>query len=254
MAEKLTLPPPRPRPYIGAIVQARISSTRLPGKALLPLPLGGPTTIFEHVLRRAARATTVAEVIAALPDTEADGALVWVASDAGFDAARGPEEDVLARFHFVADCYGFDVIVRLTADNPALDPTFIDDAVRAHLADGADYTLTTGLPLGMNIEVIGRAALIRAHQEATLPFDREHVTPYLRQRPDQFRLLTLPLAAHHPEAAALRLTVDYPTDYALLSLLYSALGPGFALPDVLALLRQYPWLATLNAANEQVSP
>ncbi len=241
---------PRPRPYIGAVVQARMGSTRLPGKALLPLPLGGATTVFEHVLRRAARAGTVHEVIAALPDTNADMELARLATAAGFGTLRGSEADVLGRFQAAAARFGYDHIVRLTADNPALDPVFIDAAVRAHLAAAADYTLTTGLPLGMNIEVISRTALESAHHAATAPFDREHVTPYLRAHPTEFRLLTLPLAV---PAAALRLTLDYPTDYALLSALYSALGPDFGLADVLGVVAHYPWLVTLNAANEQVS-
>ncbi len=237
---------------VGAVLQARVRSTRLPGKALLPLPLGGAITLVEQVIARARRATTVDTVVMALPDSPADLPLRLLAERVGLEAIQGSETDVLSRFHAAAIRYGFDVIVRLTADNPALDPLFIDQAVRAHLDAGADYTLTLGLPLGMNIEVISRAALLRAHQEATTPADREHVTPYVRQRPGQFRLQTLSLATATPEAAALRLTVDYPSDYALLHLLYSTLGPDFGLTDILTLTQQYPWLSALNAANAQI--
>ena len=251
MAEELTSGLAAP-PRVGAVIQARVASTRLPGKALLPLPLGSSVTLFERVLQRAQQTLTLDRVVVAVPDTAADEVLGELAERHGIATLRGSETDVLSRFHSAAEQFDLDVIVRLTADNPALDAAYLDEAVRAHLAAGADYTITTGLPLGMNVEVISRAALAAAHHRATAPSDREHVTPYLRQRPEEFRLLMLPVAQAHPEAAALRLTVDYPTDYALLSALYSGLGPGFTLADTLALLRRYPWLATLNAHNEQV--
>ncbi|MBC7447034.1 MAG: glycosyltransferase family protein [Hymenobacteraceae bacterium] len=243
---------PQSFPRVGAILQARIGSTRLPGKALLPLPLGGSGTLLEQIIARARRATLVAEVVVALPDSAADLPLLQLTEELGIRTLQGSETDVLSRFNAAAEHFGFAVIVRLTADNPALDPLFIDEAVRAHLAAGADYTITTGLPLGMNIEVVSASALLQAHLEATAPADREHVTPYLRQRPEQFQLLTLALATATPQAAGLRLTVDYPSDYALLHVLYSTLGPDFSLADILALTRRYPWLATVNAANPQV--
>jgi spore coat polysaccharide biosynthesis protein SpsF len=143
--------------------------------------------------------------------------------------------------------------VRLTADNPAIDPAFIDAAVAHHLATEADYTYTSGLPLGTNIEVISAFALQKAAREATAPDEREHVTPYLRRHPELFRLETLALTVP-PAVAGLRLTVDYPSDYALLSLLFSHLGPVFSLTDpagLPALLGRQPWLAAINEANVQ---
>jgi spore coat polysaccharide biosynthesis protein SpsF len=164
---------------------------------------------------------------------------------------RGDEQDVLGRFAgALAHAGDFQMVVRLTADNPAIDPTFIDAAVAHHLATGADYTYTNGLPLGTNIEVISSTALLRAHREATAPDEREHVTPYLRRHPELFRLETLALAVP-PTVAGLRLTVDYPSDYALLSLLFSDLGPNFLLTDLVDLLARYPWLAAINADNVQ---
>lgn len=238
-------------PRVGAVVQARVSSTRLPGKALLPLPLGGTTTLFEQVLARARRAEMVAQVVVATTDSPADDPLAALAERAGGPVFRGSEADVLQRFALTASAFDLDIIVRLTADNPALDPHYVDEAVRAHLANAADYTLTTGLPLGMNVEVISRTALLTAAAEATDPAEREHVTPFIRRRPERFRLLTLPFAVS-AEATALRLTVDYPTDYALQHLLYTTLGPGFTLADVLALAARHPWLTQINGANEQL--
>lgn len=244
---------------IGLVLQARVSSTRLPGKALLPLPLGGYITLFERVLTRAARAAALVAleipgaetpVIVACPDTTADDALALLATTAGAAVWRGSETDVLARFQGAAAAHHLTHLVRLTADNPALDPTSVLTAVRAHLAAGADYTLTTGLPLGGNVEVISAAALAIAAAEATEPDEREHVTPFLRRHPTRFRLLTVPVTAFLP-LVGLRLTVDYAADFALQHLLYTTLPPDFGLTDVAALLAEQPWLGAVNEGLEQ---
>jgi spore coat polysaccharide biosynthesis protein SpsF len=110
------------------------------------------------------------------------------------------------------------------------------------------------LPLGTNLEVIAAPALRRAHREATQPEEREHVTPYLRGHPELFRLETRPCAVNE-SVRGLRLTLDYPSDYALFQLLFSLLPADFSLTDpagLPALLAQYPWLASINNQNQQV--
>jgi spore coat polysaccharide biosynthesis protein SpsF len=239
------------------LIQARLGSSRLPGKSALPLPLSaaGPEhTILGHVVRRAQQATCVQKVVVATTTQPLDAPLAALATQLGTGVFWGDEQDVLGRFaEALSQAGDFDTVVRLTADNPAIDPAFIDAAVAHHRATGADYTYTSGLPLGTNIEVISATALLRAHQEATSPDEREHVTPYLRRHPELFRLETLALAVP-PAIASLRLTVDYPSDYALLSLLFSELGHDFLLTDpagLLALLARHPWLADINAGNVQ---
>jgi spore coat polysaccharide biosynthesis protein SpsF len=241
-----------------ALIQARLGSSRLPGKSMLPLPLaaqGDENTILGHVVSRARRAACIQEVVVATTAQPLDDPLAALAARLGVGVFRGDEQDVLGRFAgALAQAGDFQTIVRLTADNPAIDPAFINAAVAHHLATGADYTYTSGLPLGTNIEVISAAALLRAHREATQPDEREHVTPYLRRHPALFRLETLALPVA-PAVAAVRLTVDYPSDYALLSLVFSHLGPGFSLTDpagLPALLARHPWLAAINAINAQV--
>lgn len=241
-----------------AIIQARLGSSRLPGKSQLPLPLtaGGDTqTILGHVVNRARRAILVSETVVATTTQPLDDPLAALAARLGVGVFRGDERDVLGRFAgALTQAPGpADLVVRLTADNPAIDPAFIDAAVAHHHATGAAYTYTSDLPLGTNIEVISAQALSQAHREARQPDEREHVTPYLRRHPELFRLATLPLVVP-PAVAALRLTIDYPSDYALLSLLFSELGPAFSLTDpagLPALLARYPWLAAINAANVQ---
>ena len=236
---------------VGALVQARLGSTRLPGKVLLPLPLYQADSVLGQVLRRAARAAELHTVVVATSQQPQDDALAAVAAAQGWPVFRGDEQDVLRRFAQAAAAHRLDVVVRLTADNPAIDPQYIDAAVRAHQAAGADYTLTTGLPLGTNLEVVSASALARAHTEATASDEREHVTPYLRRHPERFRLQTLPLEVP-PALAGCRLTLDYPSDYALLHLLYTQLGPDFTLAEVATLLGQHPWLRQINDQNEQV--
>jgi spore coat polysaccharide biosynthesis protein SpsF len=245
-------------PPVLALIQARLGSSRLPGKSRLPLPLGATSdaqTILGHVVIRARRAASVGEIIVATTRQPLDNELVMLAARLGAGVFRGDEQDVLGRFAgALAHAADAQAIVRLTADNPAIDPAFLEAAVAHHLATGADYTHTTGLPLGTNIEVISASALRRAHIEARQPDEREHVTPYLRRHPELFHLETLALTVP-PAVAELRLTIDYPSDYALLSLLFTELGPNFSLTDLgglPALLARHPWLAAINASNEQV--
>lgn len=238
------------------IIQARMGSTRLPGKVLLPLPLPGGAPLLAHVVRRAQQVAPGQAVVVATSATAADDLLATQAAAMGARVYRGEEHDVLARFAGALGASDAEVVVRITADNPAFDPAFAAAAVAHHLATRADYTLTTGLPLGTNVEVIGAAALRRAATEATRPEEREHVTPYLRRHPELFRLEELPCAVP-PAVAALRLTVDYPSDYALLHLLYSQLPPDFSLTEpagLPALLARYPWLTHINGLNTQVQP
>jgi spore coat polysaccharide biosynthesis protein SpsF len=244
-------------PRVLALIQARLGSSRLPGKSQLPLPLsaiGDEQTIMGHVISRAQRAALISEVMVATTTQPLDDSLAALAGRLDVGVFRGDEQDVLGRFAgALAQSEPAEVVVRLTADNPAIDPAFLDDAVAHHLATGADYTYTSGLPLGTNIEVISAPALLRAHSESTQPDEREHVTPYLRCHPELFRLETLALTVP-AEVASLRLTVDYPSDYALVSLLFSELETDFSLTDptgLPALLARYPWLSEVNASNVQ---
>lgn len=242
-----------------ALIQARLGSSRLPGKSALSLPLGaaGATnTLLGHVVRRARRTTSVSEIILATTTQSLDDELIILANQLEIGVFRGDEEDVLGRFAgALALATGpIAAVVRLTADNPALDPDFLDQAVAHHLATGADYTYTTGLPLGTNLEIISPNALRRAHMEARQPNEREHVTPYLRCHPELFRLETLALPVP-PAVAALRLTVDYASDYAFINLLINTLGNDFTLKDpvgLAALLAHYPWLSEINKNNRQL--
>lgn len=240
---------------VAVLIQARLNSSRLPGKALLPLPLSASpesATVLAHVVRRAQRVPQAAIVIVATTDHPADDPLAAHAAALGAAVFRGDEADVLGRFAAAAQALApaCGTLVRLTADNPAVDPACISQALTYHLETQADYTLTTGLPLGTNVEIMSAASLTRAATEARDAAEREHVTPYLRRHPALFRLNTLRLAAA-PGLAALRLTLDYPSDYALLSLLFSSLSLDFSLVELAAFVTRYSWLRAVNGSNVQ---
>jgi spore coat polysaccharide biosynthesis protein SpsF len=235
---------------IGAIIQARLGSERLPNKALLPLPFGGGPTLLHHVVNRARAAKSIPTVVVATTKGSADDAIHTFCQDNQIECFRGSEEDVLERFYTTAQKYKLDVVVRLTGDNPFIMPVIIDEAVEKHLVTGMDYSHTEGLPLGTNIEVISFPALERSAREATEVADREHVTPYIRRKQD-FRIQSI---QYPSRLSSLRLTVDYPSDFALANLLYVSLyqqNKLFSLVDIEELLQEHGWLANVNAQNQQ---
>jgi spore coat polysaccharide biosynthesis protein SpsF len=228
-------------------IQARLGSTRLPGKVMMDLA-GHP--VLWHDLQRIRAAKTVSDVIVATTVDPSDDRIASACDEWGTKAHRGSVEDVLDRFHGAAKRFGSDVIVRVTSDCPLIDPHVIDLTVRA--LKNHDYVTNVfdrNFPRGMDAEVFTRAALDRAHREATKPFDREHVTPYIREHTDLFKTanVDMPDAYHFPQ---FRLTLDTPEDYALFRAIYDQFyreGELIRVPEVLRWLAQHPEIAALNA-------
>jgi len=235
---------------VGAIIQVRLGSERLPNKALLPLPFSGGPTLLQHVVSRAKAARSIATVIVATTENPADDAIHTYCRNHQIECYRGPENDVLKRYATAAKRYQLDVVVRLTGDNPFVMPSYIDEAVAKHMAVDMDYTITEGLPLGTNIEVVAYSALERAANKAIEPADREHVTPYIRREHDFKRQVV----TYDSPISELRLTVDYPSDYAMANLLYDRLyqqDSHFDYDGIEALLEEHRWLAQINPHNQQ---
>lgn len=234
----------------GAIIQARMTSTRLPGKVAMELPYGGGVTVLEQVARRLKKCRLVDEVIVAATTDPADAPLARLARKAGAKFFRGSKEDVLARYCLAARRHGLDTVVRITSDCPCVDPALVDSLLRTHLAKRADYTANVvklTFPDGYDAEVFSRAALERAYAEAAEKADREHVTSYLRGS-GRFRVVSVeaPAWGRRPE---LRVTLDTPDDYLLLCAVYDELySPSrpFAFREVLSLFRRKPWLERIN--------
>lgn len=228
-----------------AILQARMSSTRLPGKVLLPLA-GAPMILRQ--IERVRRARRIGRLVVATSTEASDNPLADVLAEAGVEVHRGPLDDVLARFAGALDAYPADHVVRLTGDCPLADPEAIDAAVVLHIESGADYTsntpVTFAFPKGLDVEVITADALRRAAADAATPEEREHVTWGVWNHPDRYRIAWLKSA--EADDGDIRWTVDQPDDYAFVSEVYAALyrdNPAFTSADIKAFLASHPDLA-----------
>jgi spore coat polysaccharide biosynthesis protein SpsF len=200
------------------VLQARLDSTRLPGKALLPL--GGEPLIF-RVMAALAMVGADAHILACPSDAEA--AFAPLAERAGFRIVVGSKEDVLERYCGAIRATGADRVIRATGDNPFVFPDAAAAIARDAAELGADYGAYAGLPHGAGVEAVASEALLRAEREAFLPAEREHVCPYLYGHPELFGLHR-PLAPVRWRAPGIRVTVDTAEDYERALALHAALG------------------------------
>ena len=228
-----------------ALIQARMGSSRFPGKVLEDLS-GHP--MLWHVVNRARRAKRIDKVVIATTDRPGDDAIAEFCKQEGIAYFRGSEADVLDRFYQAARVNGADVVVRITADCPLIDPAVIDRVVERFERGDCDYACNViryTYPDGLDTEVFSFAALEKAWREASKPSEREHVTPYLRT--DKFRIasvesdVTLPPGQH-------RWTVDHPADLQFVRGVYDVFSRNgdFGYREVLDLLKERPELATLQ--------
>lgn len=235
---------------IAAIIQARMGSTRLPGKVLLRLK-GVP--VLQHVISRVRCSRYIQGIVVATTADPADRAIVQLSERLGVVPFVGSADDVLDRFYGAAKAIGADVITRITADDPFKDPEIIDLVIRTFLDAACDYasnTLEPTYPEGLDVEVLSFSALERAWREATLPSEREHVTPYIWKHPERFKLVSV---KHGVDLSHLRWTLDHPEDYEFARAVYERLWDGqvFCMRDVLALLDREPALARINERYER---
>ncbi len=242
------------RPLV--LIQARLASTRLPGKVLLDLA-GKPLIL--RMVERVARIQTPVRIVIATTTDKADDALVAVCRSAGIDVFRGHPTDLLDRHLQAARHYGAEVVAKIPSDCPLIDPAVID-AVFARFARGdSDYTSNlhpASFPDGNDAEVMMIETLETAWREARLDFEREHTTPFIWERPERFRLCNVLWEERddgHPGrdySMSHRWTIDYPEDYEFIRSVYEVLYPGdpaFGLYDILDLLEYRPELRAINA-------
>ncbi len=204
----------------GVVLQARLSSSRLPNKAVLPL-CGRP--VLEHAMR-ALRGVAVDRYVLAT-DSESVAQLEPLATACGFEVLVGDPEDVLARYAEAVRRYRLATVVRATGDNPLVSAELAGISLRAHVNRAAEYTGLLGPPLGTCVEVLDAAALLRADREAADRYDREHVAPYLYRHPERFRVFRPELGRRYrmPDA---HVTLDTYQDYERLVELYRRLYRG----------------------------
>lgn len=227
-----------------------MASTRLPGKALLPLA-GKP--ILEHVIDQVRSAGCCSEIVVATSTNPQDEAIVALAKRCGVGSFRGSEEDVLDRYVGLLHERGADACARFCADNIFPDMDTAGRLVALHEATAADYTCVRHfhLPLGLT-ETVSRAALEAAQREAPPGFRRESITIFIREHPERFRIRTLS-ADPFLHQSPFRLTLDYPEDFRLMETIFDRLYDGAPIPfrRVLELLTAEPELAALNVHRDQ---
>lgn len=234
-----------------SILQARVSSSRLPGKVLRPI-LGQPM-LFRQI-ERLSRCKEFEQLVVATSVDLSDDPLASECAARGIACSRGSLNDVLDRFIQSALPYQPETIVRLTGDCPLADPTLIDEVIRYFHAGNYDYAsncIPPTFPDGLDVEVVRSACLEMANREAALPSEREHVTPFLRAHPERFRIGNY---AAQVDRSDLRWTVDEPEDFEFARSVYEKLypvKPEFTMDDILNLLEEYPDLRSINSMFER---
>jgi spore coat polysaccharide biosynthesis protein SpsF len=261
------------QPTINAIIQARMGSSRLLGKVLLDI---GGKPMLAHVVDRTRLATRIDQVIVATTSDPVDDPVAKLCDERGYACYRGSLHDVLDRYAQAASIYPCDVVVRITADCPLIDPELIDQTVNALLgnpiSEGQQLVVSEApgrvptdprfpydfaanrlpppwgrtYPIGLDVEACTLAALQRAWREASQPHEREHVMPYLYDQPGRFRFVLL---NYGKDYGILRWTVDTPEDLAMVRLLYDYLNttPNFSWLDVLQVFQEHGELQQINA-------
>lgn len=235
---------------VGTVIQARIGSTRLPGKVLKPL---AGVSMLRRIIDRAATATRPDRLIVAAPYDSSNDPVAEEADSSGAEVVRGSEDDVLGRYVQAIERFGLDAVVRLTADNPFVEGEVIDDMVDRFLASELDYlhnVRDSGFPLGTTVEIADAGALLEAFAQSDRKSDHEHVTPYLYRSNRGFR--TSSFERGEP-VEDVRLTVDTSEDYQLAFWIYEKLSgeEGFGLDEILELRATHPEQFEVNRAIEQ---
>ena len=231
---------------ISAIIQARMGSTRLPGKVLMDL---GGKTVLARVVDRLRQASRVDEIVVATTSSAADDGIVRECHHLKVEYFRGSENDVLDRYYRAARAGAAGVVVRITSDCPAIDPQLIDETIEVFQQQRADYASNVfprTYPRGLDTEVFTTAVLDQAWHDAHEPFQREHVTPYFYQHPELFRQASL---RGQVDYSQYRWTLDTAADLELLRAIYAHFSnqDDFSWSEVIALIEREPELAELNS-------
>lgn len=230
-----------------AILQARMSSTRLPGKVLMPM-LDRPMLSLQ--LERVRRSAQINTLVVATSSDSSDDPIAEMCETEKTGCFRGSLHDVLDRYYQAALPYDPTHVVRLTGDCPLSDPDVIDRVIRYHIAESFHYTSNCHpptFPNGLDVEVVSFPILRAAWQEAKEQYEREHVMPFIWQKPERFRIGNV---VNSEDYSQMRWTVDHPEDYALVKEIFENLYPGnpkFGFREILAYVQSQPDLAHINA-------
>lgn len=232
-----------------ATIEARMTSTRLPGKVLMEA-VGKP--MLELMIERLRRVPSLDGIVVATTTNAADAPVAALAERLGVGVWRGSENDVLSRVLDAAIRHTIDVIVETTGDCPLIDPAAVEDCIRVYREAKVDYVsnvLERSYPVGMDTQVFATSILADVARRTYDPADHEHVSLYIYRHPEIYSLRNVP-APPALERPNLALTLDTPEDYALIKAVFEALypnNPAFTLADVLTHLDHQPEIAQINA-------
>ncbi|MEP7152365.1 MAG: glycosyltransferase family protein [Nitrospira sp.] len=234
-------------------IQARMRSTRLPGKVMLPI-MGRP--MLELMIERLKRVNQIDAIVVATTSDASCDVIQSLATRLNVGCFRGSEEDVLDRVLGAARAAQADIIVETTGDCPVVDPDVIDQVISAFLSSSVDYcsnVLERTYPRGLDVQVFPLNVLEQVAKLTQDPVDHEHVSLYIYRHPERFRLRNVS-SGLSPDAGELRLTVDTPEDFELVTKIYEtlySLKPDFGLADILDLCARNPELPLMNQHVKQ---
>jgi spore coat polysaccharide biosynthesis protein SpsF len=236
---------------IFVIIQARRSSTRFPGKILLPLS-GKPLLI--RMAERVAASGYGKNIIVATTTGKDDDVIENLCKDNNINFYRGETDDLLDRHYKAGLEFGADIVVKIPSDCPLISPSVIDKVIGFYIGNESNYDFVSNLhpatyPDGNDIEVIPMEILETAWKEAKLPLEREHTTPFIWERPDRFRIGNVEWETGLDFSMSHRLTIDYEEDYEFIKRIYDELyevDPFFELEEILKLLEAKPEIKTIN--------
>ncbi|EPG75814.1 cytidylyltransferase [Leptospira fainei serovar Hurstbridge str. BUT 6] len=230
------------------VIQARMTSSRLPGKILKEI-LNKP--LLEYQVERLRRVKEADGIVIATTINETDLPVVELCKKLDVPYYRGSEIDVLSRYYEAATYFGLNDIIRVTSDCPVIDPGIVSKVIKSYLEsknsiDYASNSLERSYPRGMDTEIFSYEALTRAHLEAREPAHREHVTAYIYANPDKFRLKSIVSSIDNSN---FRLTVDTPEDFQLIKVIIEALYPKnheFGIDEIINFLNEFPEHLKIN--------
>ena len=223
---------------VGIFLQARLDSTRLPRKILLPLQ---EKTVIEHAMT--ALNNVDADIRVLLTDHKSYSELRPYAERCTFSVFAGPEDDVLKRYTMAARKYGVKTIVRATGDNPLVSPRLAKKIMEHHAEENADYSGYLGIPLGVGVEVVNAEGLFEAEREAKTMYEREHVCPFLYGHPERYTI-SRPYVDEAIRFEDIHVTLDTEEDYSFLSILFRELyhGEPVEISEIVPWLKQYRYV------------
>jgi len=238
---------------IGAIIQARMNSSRLPGKVMLKVK---NKSLLEHMLIRVKPSKKLDKIVVATSNESSDDIIEKFCQNNEIEYFRGDEDDVLGRYYDAAKKFSIDLVVRLTGDTPLIDPFVIDKIINYYQNNKYDYVsnyfpFPRTYPDGYNVEIFSFEILKKAYFEAKRPSEREHVTPFITMQP---QLFSIGKVDHEKDFSKFRLNLDYHEDYLLIKQVFNHLYDDdnlFNLEDIIRFLENNPSIATLNS---QVKP